>query len=257
MNSSCSTEIPKTVITAATKDVDLFHYLGVGSGSGRSDIKLLIQLRKEYPKIKATIIEPIGDMITEFKKKIIKVGSDLEDVEFVWKNMAMEEYMTSDTKNQDFHCILLVGVTSYFEDLEGTMKHLYNVLTTTGTIAIVNSSEKSVFPRMVQHYPDLLPSYNIAPTEKLVVVFHDIGANVRVSEVEAVIDITSCLQEKSEVGNLLLDLFTHVVNFRATASKDLSEDVLQFLQSPNLLSRKTDNNVFVNNSRDVVIVQSD
>ncbi|XP_077990961.1 histamine N-methyltransferase-like [Glandiceps talaboti] len=221
---------------------------------GITDIKLLVQLRKRYPKIKATIVEPSPAMISEFKENVIKEESGLEDVEFEWKNMTLEDYMESESSNQTFHCMLLTTVMPYIQEPAAAMKYLYNALTTNGTLAIFNSSEKDIFTGMEQQYPGMVPGFKIVPTDKLVALFHDIGASVTVVEMEAVVDITLCLQENSEVGSLILDMFTQVVNFRETAPKYLVDDVLQFLQSPKLMSRKTDDGIFIKNNRDVIII---
>ncbi|XP_077989351.1 histamine N-methyltransferase-like [Glandiceps talaboti] len=251
----CSTEIPQEIISGAKGDIEQFYYLGVGSGSGEADIKVLIQLTKRYPKIKATIMEPSPAMISNFKENITKVGSALEGVEFEWKTMTLEEYMEGDDNNQCFHCIILIGVTAYFEDIEKAMKDLYKILEKNATIVIINNSEKNVFDAIRQKFPTLLFSHKRVPTDRLVAVFNEIGASVRVSDMEAAIDITLCLQEDSEIGNSILDLLTHVLNFRETAPGDLFRDVFQVLQGPELISRKRNDSVFINDNKDVIIVQ--
>ncbi|XP_077983107.1 histamine N-methyltransferase-like [Glandiceps talaboti] len=227
-------------------------------GLGEADIKLLIQLTKRYPKISATIIEPTPSMVTDFKENIIKEGSALKDVEFEWKNMTFEEYMESEYNNQCFHCVLLVCVTAYFVDMEQTMKDLYKMLSKTGSLVIINNSEKGVFDAIRQQFPRLCSHFGRknAPTDKVVTVLNELGASVRVLNMEAVVDITPCLQKDSEIGNLILDIFTHVLNFRETAPEDLVESVLQFLQGPKLLSHRIDKNVYIHNNKDVIIVQS-
>ncbi|XP_077990963.1 histamine N-methyltransferase A-like [Glandiceps talaboti] len=250
----CSTKIPETVVTDLARDVDRFRYLGVGSGMGRSDIKLLVQLRKRYPKIKATIVEPSPAMISEFKENIIKEELGREDVEFEWKNMTLEDYMESESSKQKFHCMLLTTVMPYIQEPAAAMKYLYNTLATNGTIAIFNSSDNNVFTGMEQQYPSMYPGFKLVPTDKVVALFNDIGADARVFEMKAVVDITLCLHENSEVGNLMLDIFTHVVNFRETAPKDLVDDVLQFLQSPKLMSRKADDSLFIANNGHVIVI---
>ncbi|XP_077989335.1 histamine N-methyltransferase-like [Glandiceps talaboti] len=251
----CSAEIPQEIISGAKGDIEQFHYLGVGSGSGEADIKVLIQLKKRYPRIKATIMEPSPALISNFKENITKVGSALEGVEFEWKTMTFEEYMEGDDNNQCFHCIILIGVTAYFEDIEQAMKDLYKILVKNGTIVITNDSEKNVFDAIRKKFPTHLFGHKRVPTDKVVAVFNEIGASVRVSDMEASIDITLCLQKDSEIGNLILDILTHVLNFRETAPEDLFRDVFQVLQDPELLSRKRNDSVFIYDNKDVIIVQ--
>ncbi|XP_077989813.1 histamine N-methyltransferase A-like [Glandiceps talaboti] len=251
----CSTEIPETVISTLTGDVDQFRYLGVGSGSGTADIKLLIQLTKRYPKIKATIVEPSPLMMSSFKENIIREGSKLEDVEFEWNVMTFEEYMERQPSNQHFHCILAVAVAQYFMDLAGALQHMYKILAKNGTIAFMNEQERNVVRAISEQFPSLSLGYKKTPTENMVAVFNDIGASVRVFEMEAEADVTLCWQEDSEVGNLMLDFFTQVVNFREAAPKDLIEDVLHFLEGPTLLSHKTaDGSTVIRNHKDIIIV---
>ncbi|XP_077986501.1 histamine N-methyltransferase A-like [Glandiceps talaboti] len=252
----CSTSVPQKIINGVTssgEDVDIFRYLGVGSGSGEADINVLIELKKTYPKIRATIWEPSSGLIEDFKERV-KDQPALDDIEFEWKTVSIEEQMKNGTNGERFHCILLVGVMAYLDEMAPPMKYLYNLLSKSGTMFNVNSADSSVFDNLRLKFPELLYRHKSVHTSDIVTVFEEIGAEVTLEEVKAVVDITKCLQQDSDEGNDILDLITHTLNFRKTVPKETYDSVFQLLLSPPMVEKR-DGKVFVDNTRDVIIVR--
>ena len=65
-------------------------------------------------------------------------------------------------------------------------------------------------------------------------------------------DITDCFQEESEDGNLLLDFFTHVSDFRNKAPNSLVQDYLQYLKNPEC-SLMNDDKVLMDFTWDAIV----
>ena len=69
------------------------------------------------------------------------------------------------------------------------------------------------------------------------------------------VDITECFQEESEDGNLLLDFFTHVSEFRNKAPNSLVQEYLQYLKNPECIQMNGDQ-VLLNFNWDAIVTDS-
>ena len=72
-------------------------------------------------------------------------------------------------------------------------------------------------------------------SEKIIKIANDNGWKHEIYSQEYSIDVTDVFDEKSSEGNLLLDFFTHTLNFRETADKQLLEDLLALIKDNSTL----------------------
>ncbi|XP_070574868.1 histamine N-methyltransferase-like [Ptychodera flava] len=264
VNRYCSETFPEIVIgnftsnqqQGETEHPEVFRYLGVGSGSGDSDVVILTQLAKRLPRIEATITEPSDKMIANFKSAISESGNDaLQKIKFTWNQATIEEYMKmpQDTK---FHCIFLCGVLAYFKDVDQVVQYLYSILADNGTILIVTEAgnNSNIFYEL--WYPGRFPSIDerVGIPDDVVASFERCGAKVTSSNLECILDGSTLFDEESESGNFLLDFLTGVVECRKTAPPELLRQVLDFISHSSVLFKK-EGKFLLKNDRALIIVQ--
>ncbi|XP_070574863.1 histamine N-methyltransferase-like [Ptychodera flava] len=264
VNRYCSETFPDIAIENFTRNQQrgetghqgVFHYLGVGSGSGDSDVVILTQLAKRLPRIEATITEPSDKMIANFKSAISESGNDaLQKIKFTWNQATIEEYMKmpQDTK---FHCIFLCGVLAYFKDVDQVVQYLYSVLAENGTILIVTEAgnETNIFYEV--WYPGRFPSIKeqTGIPDNVIASFERHGAKVTASNLKCILDGSTLFDEESESGNLLLDLMTGVVDCRKTAPPEFLRQLFDFI-SDSSVSFKQEGKFLLKNDRLLIIVQ--
>ncbi|XP_070549567.1 histamine N-methyltransferase-like isoform X2 [Ptychodera flava] len=126
-----------------TENPEVFRHFGIGSGSGDFDVLILTKLAERLPRIEATITEPSGEMLANFKSAISESESDaLQKVKFTWNRATIEDYMKT-PQGTKFHCIFLCGVLAYFKDVDQVLQYLYSILADNGTILIVTEAGTS------------------------------------------------------------------------------------------------------------------
>lgn len=68
------------------------------------------------------------------------------------------------------------------------------------------------------------------------------------------VDITECFTEGDQVGELLLDFLTEVIEFSKNAPEDLKKGVLDLLRHPDC-SKEVDGRIIFNNNLGVLVVE--
>lgn len=67
-------------------------------------------------------------------------------------------------------------------------------------------------------------------------------------------DITECFTERDQVGELLLDFLTEVIEFSKNAPEELKKGVLDLLRHPDC-SKEVDGRIIFNNNLGVLVVE--
>ncbi|KAL0184069.1 hypothetical protein M9458_019765, partial [Cirrhinus mrigala] len=80
------------------------------------------------------------------------------------------------------------------------------------------------------------------------------GIPYRNYELLSQMDITECFTEGDQVGELLLDFLTEVIEFSKNAPEDLKKGVLDILRHPDC-SKEVDGRIIFNNNLGVLVVE--
>ena len=234
------------VTTMITKD-DIkggpgFRVLGVGSGKGQTDLtiltavgKVLGSLQTKKPAIHSVIVEPNTDMISEFKTSVSPVPpflADLADVSFEWHEMTLQRFIESFPKIESFDMIHFVA-SLYYMDAKTALKTCYQKLANGGAMFCTVVPEESFFPKISRK---LHTKVDLGAAQKLYteVDLVDIAEGnswkyEKLRKSHYPCDISSCFDESSKEGSILLDFLTHQQDFRATADKTVYKEVMEFL----------------------------
>nr|XP_054755091.1 histamine N-methyltransferase-like isoform X1 [Lytechinus pictus] len=215
-------------------DDGAYRSLGVGTGNGEYELHLLKQLSSRFPRIKHVVIEPSHEFIQEYQTEAATTSFN-GSIEFEWYEGTFQGYKekTLDSADGRFDFISAIHSLYYVENARETVKLLYDCLAPGGMMMIEMSDDKSSGQRMFADFPELQQMFtlkNWVTYSDVTGALHDM--NIPFSRLVNPIffDITDVFDETSREGNLLLDFFTHVSNFRQTADSDLVKRVLQFLK---------------------------
>lgn len=225
----------------------VFRVLGVGSGHGQTDLRILTAAakaiecsEKRRAVIHSTIIEP-STMIAEFKTSVSRLPrplADLADFSFEWHEMTLQKFIES--YSPEIECFELVHFVAslYYMDAETSLISCYQRLVSGGAMFCTLGPEDSFFPKLSRKLQGLV---DLGSTKKLYteVDFIDIAKRnnwryEELSKAHYTVDLSSCFDESSTEGHLLLDFLTHKRDFRVTADRMLYKDVMEFLNEESI-----------------------
>ena len=122
----------------------------------------------------------------------------------------------------------------YYVDIEQTLIHCFEKeLSEKGVfVCIVEELDFTTLIMQIEWYSYRkdLESKNNATTKKMIKIAQDNGWKHEIYTQKYLIDFTDVFDEKSAEGNLLLDFFTHTLNFRETADKQQVEETLALIK---------------------------
>ena len=229
-------------ITSDCLASSMFRVLGVGSGHGKTDLRILNAIataiessNKKRPVIHTTIIEP-SVMIREFISSVVPLPRSLgglADVSFEWHQMTLQKFMESFPRKESFEMVHFVA-SLYYMDAETSLKNCYQLLASGGAMFCTVEPERSFFPKLAKK---LDPArVNFGSAKKLFTEMDVVNIAQKnhwkyeeLWNVHYMVDITSCFDESSTEGGLQLDFLTHQENFRVTANRIVYEDIIGFL----------------------------
>lgn len=121
----------------------VYRVLGVGSGDGQIDLKILSAVatrigsfQTKRPAIHSVTIEPNETMMEEFKTSASSLPEPLKslaDVSFEWHEMTFEKFTESFPKIESFDMINFVA-SLYYMDAETPLNRCYQMLSYGGAI---------------------------------------------------------------------------------------------------------------------------
>ena len=239
-------EVASHVTSQITKDglrsSPVFRVLGVGSGKGKTDLRILTGIAKAFGAFqtkKATlhsdIVEPSAEMIEKFKTTVSPLPQSLAglaDVSFEWHEMTFQKFTECFPQKESFDVIHFVA-SLYYMDAETALGHCYQKLAGGGALFCTVVPEDSFFPKIagkLHNKLDLGSAQKIYSEVDLVnIARKNSWKYEELWKVHYQIDITCCFDESSPEGNILLDFLTHQRDFRVTAGKTLYKEAMDFL----------------------------
>nr|XP_055072373.1 histamine N-methyltransferase-like [Misgurnus anguillicaudatus] len=239
----------------------IFNVMGVGSGGGENDLEMLAQLHMKHPHVKVNneVVEPSTDMLHKYKDLVSKTPN-LDYINFTWNKMTASEFEKhwqekNLGKKMDF--IPLIQMLYYVEDPEATVSFFRSLLDKDGKLLIILVSGEGGWATLLKTYraalckPEISQCVNMGDI-KTFLDTKDIKYTNYV--LQSHMDITECFTEGDEVGELLLDFLTEVVEFSKNAPEDLKKGVLDLLRHPDC-SKEVDGRIMFNSSMEVVVVE--
>ena len=214
----------------------LFRVLGVGSGDGRIDLRILDVVLSAIgcSKIHATILEPDVELMARFRSRVSPFPMTLEGkATFEWHEMTLEKFMESSPQIQQFDLIHFVA-SLYYMDAEQALRNCYARLASGGAIFCTLVAEESFFSKLARK---LKGKINLGSIDKFYTEVDIESISKRnnwnyeeLKKCSSDADITSCFDHSSTTGGLLLDFLTHCQDFRGTVDKMLYKEVMNFLE---------------------------
>ncbi|XP_072024607.1 histamine N-methyltransferase B-like [Amphiura filiformis] len=238
-------------------DGEAFRALGVGVGSGEMDTKMMCKLRNRYPLISNIAVEPAAGQIKLYQNLATKMAVKLNGITTDWRKQGLDEFRRAKVESGDttkYHFISSIHSLYYVDDMEDTVKWLYEQLEDGGMMLIITVSDDSGFWRLWNRYKffedqllRFLNSEHIREAfSKQKIPFINYRQKSRV-------DITDSFEEGNVDGQLKVDFLAHVVDFHSTASPALQQELLEYLGGPECSERR-DGEVLFDNDWDAVIV---
>ncbi|XP_022103974.1 histamine N-methyltransferase-like [Acanthaster planci] len=227
--------------------------MGVGSGSGERECKMLIKLLQHFPRINIRAVEPLQEQLVKYQALTKSKTSDLRGVNFEWRQQTIEEYEKVEEPTK-FHFIVAVHSVYYFDNLEDSLMYLHSILEPGGVIFIDMKSDDSGLVRYWNHFaPYFHSKYNFITSADVRSILDRHGIPYSQHHEWSRVNITSCFDDASEEGSMVLDFLNHVTRFKESAAKDLKQQVLEYLAS-SACSEKSGDEILLINDCDTIII---
>ncbi|XP_060909735.1 histamine N-methyltransferase-like [Labrus mixtus] len=236
------------------------NVIGVGSGDGEIDLKMLSKLHLRHPgaTVDNEVVEPSSQQLHNYKV-LASQKPGLDYVTFTWNKMTSSEFeqhwkAKKMTKKADF--IHMIQMLYYVKDPEATVSFFRSLLNKNGKLLIILVSGESGWGNLWRTYRNELCNTEISQcvTTRDIKSFLDSkGVSYQNYMLPSQMDITECFSEGDEKGELLLDFLTEVLDFSNTASPELKAGVLELLRHPEC-SVESNGKVIFNNNLEVIVI---
>lgn len=207
--------------------------LNIGSGSGEIDCTMLQHIRAKFESITNHVVEPSGEMLTEYKTRADKLAAkELTGVRHEWHQQTLDEYMKASSRADDkFHLISAMHSLYYAESQEVAIDYLYDQLAEGGLLVIMMQDNDCGYLKLLRRFP--LHSGAVDVTEALPNIYKHLDSR-RIAYhkqlLPATYDVTPCYQHTEE-GAFIVDFLSHVMNFEKVAPTDLKNEFLDYVKS--------------------------
>ncbi|XP_022080183.1 histamine N-methyltransferase-like [Acanthaster planci] len=241
-------------INAKLSKHEELRVLGIGSGTGELDLQMLTKLLPRFPLIHNRVVEPAEDAMDKYQALVQSRAQELQGVRWDWRQQTIDQY-TEEARGGDstkFHFVHACQCLYYAADLESSLTYLYNCVEPGGVMVVSLITETSGMYRLWHHFPsfqDALMKYVSSSDIRGYLTRR--GIPYTEHHQSSRVDVTDCFDEASEAGGHVLDIMTHVVKLRETASAELLAEVMQSMAG---CSEKSGNRFFITNNWDAAVV---
>nr|XP_054771834.1 histamine N-methyltransferase A-like [Lytechinus pictus] len=234
------------------------NMLGVGSGSGETDSKLAASIKTRFRSVRNVVVEPAEKMLDIYRALIDGNKSDFEGIEFDLRQLGIDEFRAQEGDHPaKYHFISTIQSLYYAADFEDTIRYLYDCLEEGGIMLIIIVSDTCGSWRLWNRVPLIMQtstgSFFCASDVRQCLSSQ--GIHFEENHQGFNLDITSCFEEGSEEGALLLDFITEIIDFRGSVSPDFLKEVMEYMGSDQCSERKEDGTIFFNKNWDALVVQ--
>ncbi|TRY98319.1 hypothetical protein DNTS_031702 [Danionella cerebrum] len=239
----------------------IVNVIGVGSGAGEMDLEMLAQLHQKHPNVKIDnkVVEPSDEMLHKYKVRVSETPG-LDHVDFTWNKMTaseFEEHWKEKQSGKKMDFIHMIQMLYYVKDPKATVSFFRSLLDKEGRLLIILVSGESGWGRLWTTFREQLCNSDFSPcvTTGDIKTFLDTESiPYKNYELLSQMDITECFIEGDQVGELLLDFLTEVIEFSKSAPEHLKKGVLDLLRHPEC-SREVDGRIIFNNNLEVLVIE--
>ncbi|XP_021404371.2 carnosine N-methyltransferase 2 isoform X1 [Lonchura striata] len=238
------------------------NVLGVGSGTGEQDLKMIRILQAVHPGvfIDNEIVEPNPQHVAAYKE-LVNQAPDLQNVSFIWHQLTSLEYeqqVKERGTHKKFDFIHMIQMLYRVEDIPSTIKFFHSCLDHHGKLLIIILSDSSGWASLWKKHRDCLPatdSGHYITCSGITEVLRGLGVRHRVYELPSGWDITECFVEGDAVGGRMMDFLTGTKNFLGTAPPALRRRLQEALCQPECSSTR-DGRVIFSNNLSMIVAES-
>ncbi|XP_068600692.1 histamine N-methyltransferase-like [Brachionichthys hirsutus] len=235
------------------------NVIGVGSGCGDLDLKILSALHHKYPEMTVDneVIEPNPQQLRDYRD-LVSQTPGLDYVRFIWNEMTAEEFEeqwkeNKRTKKADL--IHMFQMMYFVKDPEATVSFFQSLLNRNGRLLITLHSGNTGWVKMLEAFSKQLGASEEHRSSDHIKRFLDSkGVRYQSHNLPIQLDITKCFIEGDEDGELMLDFVTDVVHFSKTTSPELKAKILEFLRRPEV-SVESNGKVLMNGDSELIILE--
>ncbi|XP_068600531.1 histamine N-methyltransferase-like isoform X1 [Brachionichthys hirsutus] len=235
------------------------NVIGVGSGCGDIDLKILSALHHKYPEMTVDneVIEPNPQQLRDYRD-LVSQTPGLDYVTFIWNEMTAEEFEeqwkeNKRTKKADL--IHMFQMMYFVKDPEATVSFFQSLLNKNGRLLITLYSGNIGWVKMLDAFSNQLGTAELNRSTDDIKRFLDSkGVRYQSHNLPAKVDITKCFIEGDEDGELMLDFLTQVLHFSKTASPELKAKILEFLHCPEV-SVESNGKVLMNADSELIVLE--
>ncbi|KAJ6665428.1 hypothetical protein lerEdw1_003268 [Lerista edwardsae] len=254
-------ELP-SIIASLGHGKSTINVLGVGSGTGEQDLKMIRIIQAKHPGIpvKNEVIEPNPQHILAYKNAV-RNSSDLKNVSFTWHQLTSMEYeklVKEQNLQKKYDFIHLIQMLYRVEDITNTIKFFHSYLDCYAKLLIIILSGESGWASIWKKYRDCLPPTDCGhyvTAEDIKIVLEGMGVKYQVYEFPSVWDITECFIDGDAIGGQMLDFLTGTKDFMNIAPLDLKQRLRHALVQPEC-STKKDGRIIFRNDLSMIVVNS-
>ncbi|XP_070560327.1 histamine N-methyltransferase-like [Ptychodera flava] len=234
-----------------------FRMLGVGSGSGETDLMMILHLLKLFPSIHNIVVEPTADLAEKYRGLVQAKQHLIEGVETEWREQTLEGFQNSVGSSVFYHFISAIHSLYFTDDLRARLCYLYDLLEEGGVLLIVIIAEDTGHVRVCKKFQHLESDYLMFPdADHVRKAYDEMGVKYQCVRQRSRVLVTECLRADSEAGSLLLDFLLQVSHFRKTAPPKLQKEVLDYIESAVCCDSRDENEeMLLSNDWEAIIVQ--
>ncbi|XP_071816306.1 histamine N-methyltransferase-like isoform X2 [Apostichopus japonicus] len=212
------------------------RFIGVGCGNGIMDVEMLKKASELHPRLHNIGIDPNGDALGVFKERV-QTEPRLDNVNIEWTQETAEKYQNVPPKSftkeaPRSHFIHMLHMLYHVSSIEGAIQKYYDMLVEGGVmlISLASRSNNQLYNTFKKFETLQSNQTNSSPIERndkrysddVIAVLEKLGFEYSVESVEYRLDVSGCLERKTEGGKLLLD-FVCLTN-AAQSYETLSEE---------------------------------
>ncbi|XP_041481066.1 histamine N-methyltransferase B-like [Lytechinus variegatus] len=232
------------------------NMLGIGTGSGEMDRKMAASINAHFKSVRNVVVEPAKRQLEIYHSALEETKSEFSGIDFDLRQMVFDKYREQEGKRPPkYHFISAIQSIYYIDDINDTLRYLYDCLEDGGVMLITTLSDMGGFRQVWSSFPQIQDVVGPYPgTNDIRKHLSDLNIPFEENLQKSQADITSCFQEGSKEGQLIIDFLSQIIDLRGTAPSALYREVVEKLGSDQCSERKADGTVLLNNDWDAFVV---
>ncbi|XP_068187743.1 histamine N-methyltransferase-like [Antennarius striatus] len=235
------------------------NVIGVGSGSGEFDLKMLSTLHLKNPDmiVDSEVVEPVPQQLHKYKDLVCQ-SPGLDYIKWTFNLMTVQEFQ-KDWKEKErtkkFDLINMFQMLYYVKDRGATISFFQSLLNKNGKLLISLLAGDSGWAKLDKTYGNRFrdPEISFVVIDEVKQYLDSKGVSYQSYLLPSEVDIRECFTEGNEEGELMLDFLTEVLNFKKSAPPEIKADVLELLHHPDC-SVESNGKIMLNCPSEVVVV---